>query len=478
LTRLGSTPTVFVPVETRPELRGSLKTLRVLAVVTALAISAISLPAAGFPDNFKTRRMSVRSNGDGANANSWNVDVSANGRFVAFISEADNLVPDDGNSRADVFVHNRKTGKTRRVSVRSNGDEGDEDSGYSAVAISATGRFVAFDSEATDLVGGDTLGNDDIFVHDRSTGKTRRVSVRSNGDEGDSDSYTNVDISADGKFVAFSSEAENLVPGDDNAHTDVFVHNQETHKTRRVSVRSNGDQADQGDPYSGDYAVAISATGRFVAFDSGASDLVSDDDNGNPDIFVHDRSTGKTRRVSVRSNGEESDGESYENVDISADGKFVAFPSNAFNLVPNDDNGYMDVFVHNRTTGKTRRVSLRSNGDEADDDSGFGSGGYYDTMLRISATGRFVAFASKATNLVGGDTLGYMDVFIHDRKTGMTRRVSVKANGDEGDDGSGEYGVAMTSDGRFVGYASYATNLAPGDANGSGYDIYLSGPLR
>jgi Tol biopolymer transport system component len=425
--------------------------------------------------------MTVNSQEEGADDGSWNVDISANGRFVVFCSDAENLVPNDDNESTDVFVRDRKTGKTRRVSVHSNGtqaDEGDPASGYYAVAISANGRYVAFDSGATDLIGNDDNGDYDMFVHDRKTGRTRRVSVRSNGTEADGATYNNVDISANGKFVAFTSDAENLVGDDDNGYEDVFVHNRETGRTRRVSVHSNGTQADEGEPYSGYYALAMTPDGRYVAFDSGASDLIGNDDNGYYDIFVHDRKTGRTRRVSLANNGDEGDEDSYEQVDISANGKLVAFSSEAENLVGDDDNGYKDVFVRNRETNKTRRVSVRSNGDQADEDSGFGDGGYYDTMLRMSATGRFVSFSSAATNLVNGDTLGYEDVFIHDRRTGKTRRVSIKRNGDEGNEGSGLYGVAMTPDGRYVAYASYATNLAPGDANGTEYDIYLSGPLR
>jgi hypothetical protein len=443
----------------------------VMAFAAAIMIATM-LPASAA---FRTERASVRSNGDGADAYSWNVDVSGNGRFVVFCSDSTNLVPGDTNSSTDVFVHDRQTGKTTRVSVASNGDQAEgSSSGYYAVAISASGRYVAFDSGASNLVGGDTNTYYDIFVHDRVTGKTRRVSIRSNGNEGNGDSYANIDISGDGRFVTFASDATNLVAGDTNATTDVFVNDRQTGKTTRVSVASNGGEADEGDPYSGYDAVAISASGRYVAFDSGASDLVAGDSNSYYDVFVHDRSTGKTRRVSVRSNGNEGNDGSYENVDISGDGRFVTFSSDATNLVAGDANTYTDVFVHDRQTGKTTRVSVRSNGNESNGDSGFGAGTYYDTMLRISAGGRYVAFASNATNLVAGDINGYMDVFRHDRTTGKTIRMSVRSNGNEGNDGSGEYGVAMSSDGSLVAYASYATNLAPGDANGSEYDIYAS----
>ncbi|MGZ5345297.1 MAG: TolB family protein [Actinomycetota bacterium] len=454
-----------------------MKIKRVVLIVLAVAMVAFATLSAGAVA-FQTRRATINSSGTGADADSWNVDLSAGGRFVAFGSDATNLVPGDTNGYTDAFVHDFTTGKTTRVSVRSNGnqaDQGDPYSGYYAVAISATGRYVAFDSGASDLVAGDTNTHYDVFVHDRTTGKTERVSVRSNGNEGNGESYYNVDISADGRFVTFSSDATNLVPGDTNGATDVFVRDRQTGKTTRVSVRSNGNE---GNDASGAYALAMTADGRFITFDSTAATLVGGDTNGYPDIFVHDRSTGKTTRVSVRSNGNQGNASSRENADLSSNGRFVTFSSDATNLVTGDANGFMDVFLHDRQTGKTTLVSVRTNGNQANDDSGFGTGGYYDTMLRMSADGRYVAFASNATNLITGDTNGYMDVFVHDRTTGTTRRASVRSNGSEGNNGSGEYGVAMTRDGRFVGYASYATNLAPGDNNGAEYDIYVSGPLH
>ncbi len=460
-----------------------MRKLRAFGVVSTFAVLATtSLAAAALPADFKTRRLSLAPNGDGANSGSWNVDMSANGRFVAFVSYADNLVPEDENGLSDVFVRDTETGSIRRVSIHSFGteaNEGDPYSGYYAVAISANGRFVAFDSGASDLVEGDENGLYDIFLHDRKTRETRRVSAPANGDEPDAESLQNLDISGDGQFIAYSSEASNLVANDDNANMDVFVYNRSTGKTRRVSVHSTGSEADGGN--SGEHAVAITPDGRYVAFDSAADDLVAGDENGYHDIFVHDRATGKTRVVSLANNEDQGDAGSYANVDISANGNLVAFSSDATNLVPADDDpGFSDVFVRNLELKTTQRVSVRSNGDEGDGASGMGVGsGYYDTMLRISPSGRYVAFASDATNLVAGDTAGFRDVFVHDRKTRTTERASVKTNGGQGDDGSGLYGVAMSADGRFVAYASFATDLAPSpDGNGGDYDIYLSGPVH
>jgi Tol biopolymer transport system component len=237
------------------------------------------------------------------------------------------------------FVHDRQTGITERVSVDSAGNEGNSLSG--SPAISADGRFVAFQSSASNLVTGDTNGWSDIFVHDRQTGITERVSVDSAGNQGNAGSWYPA-IRADARYVAFESEATNLVPGDNNGWFDIFVHDRQTGITERVSVDSAGNQGNGSsrDP-------AISADGRYVAFQSCASNLVTGDTNGRADTFVHDRQTGITERVSVDSAGNEGNSFSQE-VHVSADGRFVAFASEASNLVPGDNNGWFDILVHDR----------------------------------------------------------------------------------------------------------------------------------
>jgi Tol biopolymer transport system component len=281
--------------------------------------------------------VSVRSNGDQANGASSSPSISADGRYVVFTSDATNLVPGDTNGVGGVFVRDRSTGTTSMVSLRSDGDQSNA-GGYDP-SISADGRYVVFTSLATNLVPGDTNGKADVFVHDRSTGTTSRVSVRSNGDQANNRRSDEPSISADGRYVAFVSGAANLVRGDTNGKADVFVHDRQTGTTSRVSVRSNGDQVNWPslDP-------SISAHGRYVAFRSGAANLVPGDTNGKADVFVHDRQTGTTRRVSVRSNGDQANGYSHA-PSISADGRYVAFHSYATNLVSSDTNGMPDVFV-------------------------------------------------------------------------------------------------------------------------------------
>ena len=257
---------------------------------------------------------------------------------MVFYSSASNLVSGDTNGWSDIFVHDRQTGQTTRVSVASDGTQGN--SASDKPSISSDGRYVAFKSTATNLVSGDTNGFIDVFVHDRQTGQTTRVSLASDSTQGNGDSYS-PSISADGRYVAFRSSASNLVSGDTNGTSDIFVHDRQGGGTTRVSVASDGTQGN-GDSYS----PSISADGRYVAFMSAASNLVSGDTCCS-DIFVHDRQSGQTTRVSVASDGAQGNNHSWY-PSISADGRYVAFHSYASNLVSGDTNSAPDVFVHDR----------------------------------------------------------------------------------------------------------------------------------
>jgi hypothetical protein len=235
-------------------------------------------------------------------------------------------------------VHDRQTGITDRVSVASDGTPGNRNS--SSESINSDGRFVAFASDSYNLVPGDTNGQADIFVHDRQTEVTEQVSVASDGSKGN-DVCFNPCITADGRFVAFTSRATNLVPGDDMTDwDDIFVHDRQTGITDRVSVASDGTLTDN---HSG--GSSISSDGRFVAFWSWATNLVPGDTNGQADIFVHDRQTGVTERVSVAADGTQGNDGGSDRPSISADGRFVVFESSSSNLVPGDTNEAADVFV-------------------------------------------------------------------------------------------------------------------------------------
>ncbi|MHB8086478.1 MAG: TolB family protein [Dehalococcoidia bacterium] len=391
-------------------------------------------------------RVSVNSNGDQANYGGYFLNISKDGRYIAFMSNSSNLVTGDTNNKEDIFVHDRITGLMSRVSVDSHGNQGNSYSDFPS--ISGDGRYVAFDSFASNLVTGDTNDDLDVFVHDCMTGITNRVSVDSNGNQ--SNSYSNFpSISDDGRYVAFTSKASNLVTGDTNGLEDVFVHDCITGVTSRVSVDSNGNQSNWWieEP-------SISGDGRYVAFDSFASNLVTGDTNNTWDVFVHDCNTGITDRVSVDSKGNQGNGSS-ERPSINSNGRYVAFQSMASNLDSGDTNSLEDIFVHDLITGVTSRVSVDSSGAQ-------GNGRSYDPS--ISGDGRFIAFHSEASNLVTGDTNGTLDIFVHDRITGVTSRVSVNSNGAEGNGPSSE--PKTSGDGRFIAFASGASNLVKGDTNG------------
>ena len=303
----------------------------------------------------------------------------------------------DGNGLAATPETRSAGGVTVRVSVGPGGTQANGRSPGSA--ISADGRYVVFGSYASNLVPGDTNHLGDVFVRDRATHVTRRVSVGPGGTQANSDSFGGA-ISADGRYVAFTSYASNLVAGDTNHERDVFVRDRVAHVTRRVSVGPGGTQAN-----SDSFGPAISANGRYVVYESSASNLVAGDTNHVNDVFVRDRMTHATRRVSVGPGGAQADSHTYDPA-ISADGRFVAYESSASNLVAGDTNQSWDVFVRDRVAHVTWRVSVGPGEAQANNDS-------FDPA--ISADGRYVAFYSYASNLVAGDTNLGAEVFVRDR---------------------------------------------------------------
>ena len=407
----------------------------------------------------QTERVSVSSTGTQGNSASGSsgFSVSADGRFVAFVSLATNLVASDTNGLPDVFVTDRLTHQTTRESVSSTGAQAN---GVSvALALSGDGRYVAFVSTASNLVAGDTNGQPDVFVRDRQTGQTTRVSVTSSGAQANGASLTAA-LSADGRYVAFSASASNLVPGDTNSKSDVFLHDRQTAQTTRVSLTTSGAQS------TGDSLLpALSADGRYVMFASVATNLVAGDTNAKWDIFVRDRQTPTTTRVSLATGGAQGNGDSVFS-NMSNDGRYVVFSSSSSNLVTEDTNGTSDVFLHDRTTATTTRVSLTTGGAQGT--------GASDTPA-VSANGRYVAFGSTATNLVPGDTNGQSDVFVRDRTANQTARVSVSATGVQGNGAS--LLPALSSDGTFIGFVSAASNLVASDTNGTTDVILKANPL-
>jgi len=374
--------------------------------------------------------------------------ISADGTTVAFVSTASDLVTDDSNGVSDVFVYDRATQSTARVSV---GPGGGQANGPSATdsppAISADGQVVAFSSEASNLVAGDTNDATDVFVHDRKTGETTRVSVGPGGAEATGGDSFSPAVSADGRYVAFASDATNLVAGDTNHATDVFVYDRQAKTTTRVSLAAGGGQTDEAS-----FSPSLSADGSVLAFVSRATDLVSGDTAGGENVFVRDLEGGQNIRV--------SNGGGAASPALSADGRVVAFASSAATLAPDDTNGASDVFAFDRETGSTERVSVGPGGAQGDRAS---------VAPAVSGDGRFVAFASDATNLVPGDTNQRTDILVRDRRLGTTTRVSVGL-GRQSDRPSAT--PSISADGRFVAFQSAADDLVPGDTN-SAPDIFL-----
>jgi Tol biopolymer transport system component len=443
------------------------KVFLVMAGVLAVLCLNASLSHAG-----TVELVSVDSNGSLGNSNSRTASMSADGRYVAFSSWASNLVLDDTNGTRDIFVHDRVTGITERVSVDSYGNQANGRSYESR--ISADGRYVVFTSFASNLVPVFGTNSPEVYLHDRETGITERVCINSNGDPGNSWSI-NPSISADGRYVAFASSATNLVPNDTNGHYDIFVHDMETGVTERVSVDSNGNQA--VNEYCGCMSTgypSISADGRYVAFHSDASNLVPGSQNALLDVYVHDRVTGITELISYNLYGNQGNNVS-KFPSISDDGRYVAFHSWARYLVDGDTNGVADIFVRDRETGNLERVSIDDFGNQANGHS------YLPT---INSDGRYVAFTSRATNLVPDDTNGAWgyDVFLYDRETGITERINVDSFGNQANSSS-YYAyvetISISADGRSIAFESGASNLVPNDINETG-DIFVhdSGPLN
>ncbi len=409
----------------------------------------------------QTVRASVANDGSQlgtpSNLGAWS---SADGRFIVFTS---GVFDEPTLTLPSVFVRDRQTGQTTLVSKATGSDVS---IGGALPSITPDGRYVIFLSLATALPGGNPSGSIDIYLHDRTTGQTERVSVASNGTAGNGESGL-ASISADGRYVAFSSRATNLAPGDADDQEDVYVRDRVAGTTTLLSVSTAGVKGNDGS-----WLPTLSADGRFVSFNSEATNLVPLDNLGRIDLFVRDLWAGQTSRVSVGTGGTQANQGSQGR--ISADGRFAVFGTDASNLVTGDTNGLGDIFVHDRQTGQTTRVSVSSAGAQGNGDSGDPS---------LSADGRYILFQSSATNLVPGDTNGLKDEFVHDRVTGQTVRVNVASDGTQAnavsigidDDGCCSF-PSISADGRSVVVVTLASNLVPGDTNGVD-DVFVVGPV-
>ncbi|HET7204278.1 MAG TPA: choice-of-anchor D domain-containing protein [Steroidobacteraceae bacterium] len=422
-----------------------------VAVVVLASVGNLAEAAPGETELVSVVASGSRAAGD-SNLRHGGGALSADGRYLVFHSYRASIAPGDDNGVADVFLRDLERGVTRLVSASV---EGGVANAYAADAsISADGRYVAFFSPADDLVRGVRSGAGDIFVWHRESGHMELASVGAGGQQGDDVSLESA-ISADGRYLAFTSFASNLARNDTNDRADVFLRDRQAGYTERVSVASDGRQAN-GDSWQ----PCVSADGRYVAFYSTATNLVPDDHGDMQDVFVRDRQTRRTLRASVAADGTPANGYSVQPT-LSGNGRYVAFVSTATNLVPGDTNGRIDVFVKDLQSGHIERVSVSSTGNQ-------GNGGSDEPAL--SADGRYVVFESFASNLVPGDTNASHDVFLHDRETGETRRVSVGTGGTEPDAAS--WTPSLSADGRFVAFRSDATNLDTRDDNRSS-DVYV-----
>jgi uncharacterized repeat protein (TIGR01451 family) len=438
----------------------------VIAVVLAAATGGFAQSSSGVLELISVSSAGVQGNADSGTRGviisaSDGASITADGRFVAFMSFADNLVAEDTNQVADIFVRDRLAGTTERVSVSSRGRQGDGHSGLasmnrndtSGADISDDGRFVAFPSEATNFARGDTNNTADVFVHDRVTGTTELVSRGLDGSPAGGD---DAEISADGRFVAFRSSAQNLVPDHPafDVSTHVYVYDRQTQAIERVDVSDSGVLAD-----SQSRGLAISADGRFIGFDTSATNLVpGPGDQGGVDVFVRDRVAGTTRGVSTGGDTGEFEGNVFLS-SISSTGRFIGFVASDPTF-EGDANGFIDdAFVFDLETGAVQLVSRASDSTQANDVS---------TGPLVSADGTSVVFSSRASNLVSGDTNGAIDVFHRDLATGTTVRIAA----DDEASGLPVIGFDMTPDGLVVTLLTRA-DLLPEDVGVVAIDVYV-----
>jgi Tol biopolymer transport system component len=383
------------------------------------------------------------------NAASSNPAISNNGRYVVYHSIADNLMDGDASDNIiDVFLFDRKKGVNYKIT------QGNDDS--VDARLSNNFKYVVFSSFADNLVEGDTNGFSDIFLYETQTGVTRLISVDSLGVlKANGGSFT-PSVNSSGRFIVYESNANNLVGGDNNLSRDIFLYDGKIHSTTLVSKNSSGEPGNAASHFA-----RIGGRGRYVVYQSDATNLVEGDANGATDIFLYDRKKNLTYLISVTAKGQ-GNGNSITPF-ISSNGRYIVYASAASNLVDNDTNGKYDVFLYDIFTGLTRLVSADSAGQSANGIS---------LSPRISGNGRYIVYSSAANNLVEGDTNNLPDIFRYDTQTGVTARVSVKGDGSTQGTGGGSFSPGISNNGRYVTYESFADNLVDGDSNGTS-DIFL-----
>ena len=397
----------------------------------------------------------VLQDGTQANAFSSTPAITPDGRFVVFITHATNLVSEEVNGYSQVYIKDMETKEIELVSTTPDGTVAND--GCLGTAVSSDGRYVVFGSYATNLVENDVNDEVDIFLKDRQTGLVELISISETGIQSDDVSQAPA-ISADGGFVAFASFASTLVPGDTNGYSDVFVKDRQTGVLERVSTTVLGEQVTGNSSHPD-----ISDDGRYVAFYStcGQTCIVTPFTNPSANVVVKDRLTGVVEVMSETQDGTQANNWS-SSASITGDGRYVSFFSHANNLVPNDTNGEEDVFIKDRVTGVVELISSTNEGEFA-----VGGDSQFST---ISDSGRYVVFDSEGTNLVENDTNSNYDVFLKDRFTGKTIRLSLGVNQNQGTGWS--FNPRISGDGKYVVFPSSSSNFIPNDYNNTS-DIFL-----
>jgi Tol biopolymer transport system component len=422
-----------------------MKRVQHLACAAAVCVAAVAIPPPILSQepSSANEQISVRPDGFGGNGLSRDAAISADGRFVAFVSDATNLVAGDDNGTADVFVRDRLLEATERVPLPPGV------AGAASPGISGDGRFVvlAADGPEPDVRGTVTH----IYLHDRVTRTTQQISVAPASHLA---SFA-PQISVDGRVIAYM-----LWTGEGEGETvlDVLVYDRDSGQTAHANTTSDGHVLSTW--FDPDYAVALSGDGRIVAFTFGAA-LVPGASGSQ--VFVRDMAAGTTTIASTPAGTGTQLGYFFRPA-VSADGRFVAFFSqNA--LLPDDTNGMPDTYLRDLVAQTTERVSLGNAGNQLAQGSNLAEG------PAISADGRFVAFASIDAEVVGGDTNQSFDVFVRDRQARTTTRVSVGADGEEANASSS--GPALTADGRTIAFTSAATNLSAVKNPTTSSDVYV-----
>ncbi len=441
----------------------------------ALALAALLAALPGCQGNIGedrvsfafTRIASVSTGGVQGDADTQFTSISADGRYVAWHSPGRFYHPDDTDSISDVFVRDMTTGDTILAS-RATGLAGAKTNGGSTFpSLSADGRYVAFQTGATNLDPADSDFSLDIYVRDLQTGVNVLCSRATGaaGAKGNASSFS-PSLSGDGRYVAYQTAATNLDPDDADPAPDIYIRDLSTDTTYLVSRDTAGAKAVgfNQDPH-------LSSDGTVICFTTDAVGLDAADTNGYPDVYARDWSAGSpaTRLVSRETGAAGPVGDSPSSTPaISADGRYVAFVSLAQNLAALDNNGASDVFVRDLLLDVTVRATVDSFGNES-----AGGGG---VSISISGDGRFVVFSSGATNLVEDDTNKAVDVFIRDLVAGTTRRISVATYGAETNGSGSSDRPSLSRDGRYVVFSSFDNSLVETDTNGKA-DAFLRGPL-